>query len=164
MADMLAISQLITSLKAAKDIAAAAVELRDSTAFLAEVGKLNAQIVEAQNSIFAIQQDRSALVDTISDLKKRIADLEAWETEKQRYQLAEIAPGIVCYELKEGMSGGEPPHRLCANCYTAGQKRFLQAVQNGPSFFRFRCNACTEEVHFSRGGNPPVNRIKPTYF
>jgi hypothetical protein len=75
MADFLAISQAFTSLKAAKDIASAAVELRDSTAFLIEVGKLNDKIVDAQNSIFTIQQDRSALIETISNLKKRVSDL-----------------------------------------------------------------------------------------
>ncbi|MGJ0514093.1 hypothetical protein [Methylocystis sp.] len=147
----------LSSLKIAFDLAKGLKDIDDAT-------RRNAAVIELQEKILSAQAAQSELVEAISTLKKRVAELEAWETEKQRYQLAEIASGIVCYEPKEGMRDGEPPHRLCANCYAAGQKRFLQAVQNGPSFYRFRCNACGEEVHYSRGGNPPVNRYKPVDF
>lgn len=145
------------SLKIAFDLAKGLKDIDDAT-------RRNAAVIELQEKILSAQSAQSELVETVSDLKRRVAELEEWEAEKQRYQLTEISPGIVCYEPKEGMRGSEPPHRLCANCYAAGQKRFLQAVQNGPSFFRFKCNACGEEVHYSRGGVAPVNRIKPSYF
>jgi hypothetical protein len=145
------------SLKIAFDLAKGLKDMDDAT-------RRNAAVIELQEKILSAQSTQSELVEAVCELKRRVAELEAWEAEKQRYQLAEISPGIVCYEPKEGMRGPEPPHRLCANCYAASQKRFLQAVQNGPSFFRFRCNACGEEVHYSRGGSPPVNRYRPADF
>jgi hypothetical protein len=138
----------LSSVKTAFDMTKALHDIHDATA-------RDRAVIELQKEILSAQAAQAQLVETVGQLKKRVTELEAWDAEKQRYHLTEIDPGIVCYELKEGMRGSEPPHRLCANCYADGKKRFLQAMQNGPSYFHFRCNSCGEELRFSRGGHMP---------
>ena len=47
-------------------------------------------------------------METISELKQKLAQLEAWNTEKNRYKKVEVAQGAIAYALKEGMESGEP--------------------------------------------------------
>jgi hypothetical protein len=47
-------------------------------------------------------------METISELKQKLAQLEAWNTEKNRYKKVEVAQGVIAYALKEGMESGEP--------------------------------------------------------
>lgn len=151
MADLLAISQVLTSLKAAKDIATAAMELRDSTAFIVEVGKLNAQIVDAMNSIFAIQQDRATLVDRVERLEKQIIQMEDWEAEKARYEMKAV-PGsaVIAYCVKEDEDIGEPAHWLCPTCYQRAKKSILQPETRFPGRSSVLvCHECKAELYVS---------------
>ena len=120
-------------------------------------------VIELQKEILSAQATQSDLVESISEFKRRVAELESWEADKQRYELVEIGPGIVCYAIKETMRGGEPMHRICANCYAAGKKSFLQQHVRGPYFDRFVCHTCGESLGVDKGD--PPNRIsrRPLY-
>ncbi len=133
----------VGALKAALDMAKGLKDIDDAA-------RRNAAVIELQEKILFAQSAQAELVDVVSELKKRVAELETWEADKQRYELTQIAPGIVCYALKEAIIGSEIPHRLCANCYAAGKKGFLQAAHYGPSYFKFKCNVCGEELAFSQ--------------
>ena len=147
----------LSSLKIAFDLAKGLKDIDDAT-------RRNAAVIELQEKILSAQSAQSELVEAVSGLKRRVADLEAWETENERYELVELNPGIVCCEPQSGMGAREAPHRLCANCFAAGKKRFLQAEQNGPSFFRFKCRGCGEELIFSRDGGSRNTVLKSDYF
>ena len=88
----------------------------------------NGQLIDAQTKIFAVNNERATLIERIGKLEKQVTDLEAWETEKQRYELKEIAFGSFAYVVKPAMQGTEPPHQICANCYQQAKKSILQAV------------------------------------
>jgi hypothetical protein len=51
---------------------------------------------------------QSALLDRVRHLEEEKAKLEAWEAEKQRYELANPERGFYAYILKPGMENGEP--------------------------------------------------------
>jgi hypothetical protein len=68
----------------------------------------------------------------ISELEHEVAYLKAWETEKQRYELKDVADrsGSFTYIIKKEMQGSEPLHCLCANCYERGQKSIMQTTSD----------------------------------
>ena len=68
---------------------------------MGKVGEINSKLIVAQNGIFAVNEERSALVQRVSALEKELASLKAWEAEKQRYVLVEIALGVVAYAIRD---------------------------------------------------------------
>ena len=127
MIDIGSISSLAGSLKAASDIAKAMIALRDAEAFQAKAIELNREIMSAQSSALAAYSDQAAMIERIGNLEKQIAELEAWEREKERYQLTDHGGGTFTYGLKTGMEGSEPFHRICAHCYQQRRKSILQS-------------------------------------
>src|SRR6202030_3815203 len=107
MIDMTAIASMVTSVKAVKDIAESIVGLRDAEMIRGKVFELQSKMLEAQSFAFAAHDERTALIQKICDLEKQISDLEAWETEKQRYELKDVGSGSLAYVVKEAMRGAE---------------------------------------------------------
>jgi len=145
--DISAIAGTVSALKGAMDITKAMIGLHDAQALQAKVIELNAKILEAQSSTFAANDERSALIQRLSELETEVARLKKWETEKQRYQLERLPPGAFAYALKKGMENGEPPHRLCANCYQRNKKSILQEIDDGYA----ECHECGSKLHWSTG-------------
>ena len=45
--------------------------------------------------------------------------------------------------LQAGMENGEPPHRICANCYQNGKKAILQTASHLERGYRvYSCPSC----------------------
>jgi hypothetical protein len=126
MVDLIAIKSAVDGLKAARDIAKTAIGLRDAAMLQSKVIEMNDAIMAAQSSALDAQSEQFALIERISELEKEVARFETWETEKQRYELKAVDRGSFAYVPKPGMQGSEPPHWLCANCYSNGHKSFLQ--------------------------------------
>jgi Zn finger protein HypA/HybF involved in hydrogenase expression len=147
MADISAIGAALGALKAAKDIAESMVGLRDASAFQGKMLEFQSKIIDANNAAFAAQDERAALMEKIGELKKRVAEFEAWEAEEQRYHLSECSPGTFAYILKKSMANREPGHALCAACFQKKKKSILQ--DNGKSMIKdhaFTCPECKAEV------------------
>ena len=53
-------------------------------------------------------------------------EITNWEKEASRYQLEELCSGVFVYSTKKGEENGEPPHKICPNCYQKHHKSFLQ--------------------------------------
>lgn len=147
----------VSALKTAFDIAKGLKDIDDAT-------RRNAAIIELQEKILSAQSAQSELVETVGELKKRVTELETWETDKQRYELQEIWPGLFCYAVKDSMRGSEPPHRICANCYSSGKKSFLQKPISGEYYDEYRCNTCGEKIPVDKGNPPPPRQWSPDYF
>lgn len=93
----------------------------------------NGVAIELQEKILAAQLQQASLIQSIGELEKKVANLEAWETEKQRYQLTDFGGSTFAYALKPEASNGEPAHRLCAACYQKGHKSILQKTSGEAS-------------------------------
>jgi hypothetical protein len=162
-AEMISLTSVTTifgAFKSIKDAADSIVTLRDEHLIMGKVAEINSKLIDAQNGIFAVNEERSTLVQTVSALEGEISDLKTWNTEKQRYELVPLAPNVMAYQLKAEERRIEPVHLLCANCYTDGTKSFLNQTIRGPSLDRFKCNRCSEElsIHKDRG---PLNALPP---
>jgi hypothetical protein len=139
----------LSALKSAFDIAKGLKEIDDAT-------RRNAAIIELQETILTAQQSQSTLVKTVGDLEAEVASLKSWEADKARYELAELAPGIVVLAIKETMRNGEPFHRICANCASNGKKSYLQQHIRGASVDRYKCNSCGEDLTVDKGRSYPM--------
>jgi hypothetical protein len=155
MVDMSAISIVATSLNTAVNIAKAMVDVRDATLIQSKVFELQRAILDAQQSLFTAYGERSALVEEIRDAKAKIASLEAWEAEKQRYQLQDAGRGTLAYALKEEMRGLEPFHHICATCYQHGRKSILQPDTDGFVKHLF-CPECKTKLSVGIAHSGPV--------
>jgi hypothetical protein len=150
MVDMASISAAITGLKAATDIARGIVDLKTATEIQGKVIELQGVILAAQSSALAAQSDQFTLLEQVRELKEKMAHLEAWSTEKQRYKMQQWGHGSFVYLLKEEEAAGEPSHALCTTCYERGVKSVLQS--NGePQWTKhaWDCPSCKASVKAS---------------
>lgn len=144
----------MSSLKTALDIAKALWTISDATERNSKIIDLQRAIGEAQMSAIQAREAHAAQIDQIRDLKEEIVRLEAWESEKERYELKVAEIGSTVYALKPSMSNGEPPHWLCANCYQQGKKRILQGRGHASGGSRWTCPDCKSELAMSRRTGP----------
>lgn len=116
----------------------------------------NAAVIELQEKILAAQMQQTALVDHVGKLEKEVAELKAWDADKERYQLTEIGyEGTFAYSLKKGMEASEPDHKLCANCYNQGQKSILQQETRAPGRVEVLvCQRCSADIYLSGSWRP----------
>ena len=127
------IAAAITGFRASLDIAKAMIGLRDDEAFRTKAIELQTAISEALVKSIEAREAYAAQLARIRALETEIADLKAWDREKERYELTGNYMGAVTYMLKPDVRGTEPPHWLCPKCYTGGKKGFLLPTEKGQS-------------------------------
>jgi hypothetical protein len=125
----------LSAIKAAFDLAKGLKDIDDAT-------RRNAVVIELQEKILAAREAQSTLLERISELEKKVASFETWDSEKQRYELKDIWRGSLAYVIKESVRGSESPHNICANCYERCHKRYLQPRVSGfgKELFCSECN------------------------
>lgn len=139
------VSEALAGLSAFKSMLDIAKGLKD----INDTAARNAAVIELQEKIFSAQMAQATLVEQVRELEVKVARMEAWETEKKRYQLTDFGSGTFAYLLKEGMSNGEPSHRICAACYQNGQKSILQYKSTDiTKRDLFSCPACDTTFRF----------------
>jgi DNA-directed RNA polymerase subunit RPC12/RpoP len=106
--------------------------------------------VEAEQRTMTLQR-------RVSELEKEIMELNNWQREAERYQLAEVTPGVPAYVVKPGMENGEPTHYLCANCFARYEKSFLQHLPFRPE--QMRCSHCNAEFAPSKAPEIRITRL-----
>jgi hypothetical protein len=161
MVDMAMISGAMSALKAVGDSAKAMIAIHDAGVLRAKVVELNTQIATAQASALAALSDQFALLEHIHDLEKQVTEFEAWETEKQRYELKDLDSGPTAYVLKPEARGSETPHWLCAACYQQRKKSILQpfvitVVLPGRHGRIWVCPACSAKIDVSWAKGPGI--------
>jgi hypothetical protein len=141
------IAAAVTGIRSALDITKAMVGLRDAEAFRTKSIELQSVVLEALEKAIEARESYAAQSDRIRALEAEVAQLKAWDAEKQRYDLKSIGQGAVAYILKLEARAGQTPHWLCPNCFAKGQKAFLQSTN---SIARGRllvaCNGCGTTV------------------
>jgi hypothetical protein len=156
--DMSLIQGTITGLKTASDIAKGFLELKSITDVQGKVIELQSAILSAQSSALAANSDQAAMVEQIRTLKEEIASVKAWETQKQRYKLANPWNGAVVYSLKESMANSEPAHWICTSCYETGRKSILNPIKSKDGDFLLVCPVCKSQIQ-----SPWRNAAHPEY-
>ena len=142
------IAAAVTGIRAALDITKAMVGLRDAEAFRTKSIELQGVVLDAFEKAIEAREAYAVQAERIRALETEVADLKAWDTEKQRYELKSIGGGgSVAYILKPDARGTETPHWLCPNCFTNGKKSFFQASggMSGRAWV-FECGSCRSKV------------------
>jgi len=153
------VSETIAGLGAIKTAFDVAKGLKD----INDIALRNAAVIELQEHILTAQQTQSALTEQISQLEKEVAGFEAWDREKERYELKELEPGSFAYALKEDVKGAEPTHYLCTSCYENEKKQILQGSTSGFGTRHLACPTCKMRIDHSRGPDHPQPE-PPGYF
>ena len=120
--------------------------------------------IAAQGDINTAQADHFTMLHEIDALKKEVAHLKAWDVEKEKYKLHEIAPSVFTYILKEEAHAGEPIHQICPNCYTDGKKSILQKQITGglAALIEYNCPKCKTIIKTNT--SQPVQWEQPRVF
>ena len=144
--DMTAISGGVSALKSAMDILKSIKDLSGSSTAKGQIAELYEKIITAREASLSAQEERTALLQRISELEKEVARLKAWGSEKEQYELKQVHPGAVAYVPKRDTQAAKQPHWLCGNCYEEGKKSFLQCQGQLPKSIKSkyvcpRCNA-----------------------
>jgi hypothetical protein len=120
------IAAAITGIRSALEVTKAMIGLRDAEAFRLKSIELQGLILESLDKAIIAREDYATQLDEIRALKAEVADLKAWDAEKQRYELKMFGISAMAYMLKPEARGTEIPHWLCPNCYEQGKKSFFQ--------------------------------------
>jgi hypothetical protein len=137
------------TLKTAYDLAKDLVNLHDATVRQGKVAELQRQILDAQQSAIDANQERATLMETISQLKGKVAQLEAWNTEKNRYRKVEVAPGVIAYALKQD-EDREPAHYACTDCYSDNRISILKPETWDPGRCKvLSCHRCGSALYLA---------------
>ena len=141
MADPFTLSLTAASgLKTAIEITKTIVDVRDGAKLAAVKSELLGLLLEAQ-------EEKLALVAQKRELAQRVSDLEAWDGEKERYDMKDVGQGCIAYTIKPEAQGAEPSHSICADCYQRGQKSILQPFTIPAGRAQgLRCHACRSEM------------------
>jgi hypothetical protein len=127
----------LTAAKAAFDIAKGLKDIHDATL-------RNAAVIELQEKILSAHETQAALVDRVRDLEKEVAAFEAWETEKKKYKLYHLGWAAYAYMLKLDTRGCEPPHWICAKCFSDKRIFIIQMIMFDGQ--KFLCPSCKNDV------------------
>jgi hypothetical protein len=143
-------------LKVAGDIGKTMISLRDTQAFNSKLIEFQSAIIDAQQSALAANEERAALVEKVGALEKEVADLKAWDVEKQRYELKEVARAAFAYTLKKTAEPTEAAHWLCAACYQNGKKGILSRIGQNAAIRidTWKCSLCPAGFVADGGASP----------
>ncbi len=135
----------LNSLKTALDIAKALWTINDAAERGSKIVELQGAIASAQASAIEANNAHMAQIGRIHTLETEIADLKAWNTEKQRYELKTVGMGGVAFMLKPDARGTESPHWLCPNCFERRQKSYFQGDSTGRRGI-YLCGVCKSHI------------------
>jgi hypothetical protein len=120
------LSQAITSLTAAKNIATTLLELRDFDKLTTATIELKGHLVQTYDHIISEKERVLTLQAKISELEKECIRLKDWSTEKEQYTRKQIANGVFAYIENNFKGDFQGAHKLCCNCFNKTVKSTLQ--------------------------------------
>jgi len=163
--DITALFQLLPSLtKMATDLAAAT----DATKRQAQLLEFQQALIGLSSKIATVQQENATLRNQKDDAEAELKRMKDWEHQKSRYKLVAPFPGCMVYALQKAVSGGEPPHYICAACFENGKRSVLQGMETGvrrkkdsvgQSLSVYACPECKSEATTDY-----MNVPRPEYF
>lgn len=148
------VGEIVTGLGLFKSMLDTAKGLKD----INDASVRNTVAIELQEKILTAQETQALLVERVRDLEQQVIRFETWETEKQRYELTELPPGVFAYSLKEDTRSAEPFHRICATCYESGKKSILQSKGQANGLETLHCNSCDSNIRTGYFQPPRVTR------
>lgn len=149
------ISTSMSSLLAIKDLATAAVDLRDSQKLAAVKLDLTERVLQTQTQLSQVLSSIIEKDTSLATLAQRVRELEDRQLERARYELGELAAGgnAFAYRLKAPArlleNSHEPQHFVCQPCFDAGKKAILFRRDVWGTWV-WTCPLCKLEIHGDR--------------
>ena len=163
--DISSFTTAASALKAAKDIGAALIELRDFNQVAATTSKLNSELLKAQESLFTAQSKMLELQSEHLEVLNKLREFEKSAQQRARYELIELGQGVFAYRLKGSehrqeeiaAQGDEPIHHLCQPCLDIRHdKSVLRRGNDGWGNIMLDCPVCGQR--FGAGEHIPIGR------
>jgi hypothetical protein len=153
--DVTAVSGLLSSARAAADVAKALVGLNTSNEVNKVAVGLQIQILSLIDQIHEAKASQSALMDQIGQLEKEKAEIENFTAELEKYQFYSPWQGTLVYARKQSVENPQPPHYLCANCVAQHKKSILQSHKpDKGSWYHVACPRCSATYATTEMGPP----------
>ena len=149
----------LAALKSAGDILKALYEAKLTTDVQTKVGDSFKLIIDARETVLNLQTKLSEIESLVSEKERQIAEFTKWGEDKKRYKL--FQPNnlqSVTYGLSKSQACSEPPHYLCANCYSDSRKAILNNSEDKDRWTMFSCPKCKAVIPTGCRG-----RVLPEY-
>lgn len=151
--DLGSLSIIATSLGMARQLAGAAVEIRDFNKLAATVSQINSELLKAQDGMLSLQAGMFALQQEHFETTKQLSELKKAMAQRDSYALVELGHRTFAYRKKdvphEGganePSSAEPEHYICQPCFDGPGQRIvvLRSGQRG----WLQCSVCKSELN-----------------
>lgn len=143
------VSGIASSLASATTITKTLLGMKIDQEVISKVSELQNAIMTAQAAALSGLAERAELIQRIEQLEFELKARGDWEKESSRYRLEETPAGPHIYVLMPDESRGEPPHRLCPNCFQKKQKSILQTTVKSNGYEKVSCPSCKIELTLS---------------
>jgi hypothetical protein len=160
---------LTTASETANGLIQAEVDTRMQKAIIS----INSEIIAAQGSNMAAQQEHSAMLDQVQELEARVSELEDQSAQLARYYLEEMDSGVRVYVLHEEEAVGCTDHEACPNCFAERRISVLQPThetvrwsQTDTLYRVHQCPSCKATFAYRNTPKkppPPVRRERNPY-
>lgn len=152
--DISSISAITAALSGALDITKGMLSLKSQADLSSLAIDLNSKLIDAQQAIFAVNDERQRLLDKIRELEKKLEQVDDWELEKARYRLMSPWSGkpVLVYLLKKSSANGEEPHWLCPNCFHQRRKSVLNTNRENGARVHLVCPICRTSINTGWNG------------
>lgn len=159
------VSTLVASVSGAAELAKLLVNERDRQKAAAIEGQLTDKLTQAQ---IQLSQVLGAVIEKdgrIQALAERVRELEAEQSEKQRYRLAKLGAvgDFFAYELRPAAElverSDEPAHFICQPCFDIRKQKSVLRIQG----INCTCGSCNAKVQieFAKPVAVPKRTIYP---
>lgn len=150
--DFSSISTAAAAITAAKELGKAMIGLRDFNQVAATVSEINDKLLKAQESLFTHNSHLLELQDEYFKTREELRELKKTLTQRGRYSLFQISPGIFVYRYDVAPSRSdvldpftsEPEHYVCQACFDKGIKIVLQKGEFY-GLHHLECSNCNEK-------------------
>jgi hypothetical protein len=110
-------------------------------------------MAELLQVLISVQLDASSVLAKVYELEtekhaleQKMLEIEKWAETEKKYELKEIAPGVLAYAYKTADDPSKPKHWLCPACYTKQKASILQRNGFSPDGAKYVCLLCGAEV------------------
>jgi hypothetical protein len=158
------ISAVVASAKVAYDIAKGISSLHTDVEKNQAISKVLEVLLAVQSDALSMQEKYYLLLREKDDLIKKISEFEKWSEIENQYELKELVTGVLVYAYKQSNKEIQPPHLLCANCFSKKQKGLYIQSEMDFDGTHFKCLNCDKEiVDYSRKRPYPSQNNGPSF-
>jgi hypothetical protein len=106
----------------------------------------NAAVLAVQQDLIRVYSDAMKMAEELMAMRDELRRLQDWQAEAARYELVEVAQGVVVRQLRSDRANGEPIHRLCPQCFEDRKKSYLRHFEAAMFGWSLICDRCKSEI------------------